>query len=308
VFLAAGFAKQADELAVAFDAIRNRSTKPICLSWQAMPVGIPEKLASLGVYAYPDSERAARALRHLCERAENLRHRIRRLPGDVRPIDWSKHVAHGAGVVTEDRVAALLDDAGLPVARGQLATTSDGARAAAHALGYPVAMKGISAAVTHRAAAGWLALGLRDDADVAEAWRRLDARATEIDAAMTGVWVQRMAAGDRELIVTALRDPQFGVVVGCGIGGGMTEVVDDVAFTRAPIDAGGAADLIGTLRTMRRFPAYLTDVQRDLAARFVATFSALAASAPFERFTLEVNPLKLGASTAAAVDGLMIVD
>ncbi|HEY8245160.1 MAG TPA: CoA-binding protein, partial [Casimicrobiaceae bacterium] len=37
VFLAAGFAKQADELAVAFDAIRNRSTKPICLSWQAMP-------------------------------------------------------------------------------------------------------------------------------------------------------------------------------------------------------------------------------------------------------------------------------
>ena len=40
----------------------------------------------------------------------------------------------------------------------------------------------------------------------------------------------------------------------------------------------------------------------------LASFSQLAATAPFERFTLEVNPLKLGADAAAAVDGLLIIE
>ena len=48
--------------------------------------------------------------------------------------------------------------------------------------------------------------------------------------------------------------------------------------------------------------------QRELAADFVARFSSLAASAPWQRFTLEVNPLKLGADAAAAVDGLLLLE
>ena len=186
VFLTAGFSGQAAELADAFDAARRRSAKPICLSWQAMPAGISEKLASLGVYAYPDSARAARVMRHLCERTENLAHRIRRLDTPLRPFDWRRYLGpiDGPAVVTEDRVAALLVAAGLPVAPGRLATTADATLAAARELGYPVAMKGISTSVTHRAAAGLLTLDLRDDAAVVEARRRLDARASAIDAEM----------------------------------------------------------------------------------------------------------------------------
>ena len=114
--------------------------------------------------------------------------------------------------------------------------------------------------------------------------------------------------GERELIVTALTDAEFGVIVGVGIGGGLTEVIDDVALARAPIDAAGAGALLKRLKTLRRLPAYLTDRQRDLAADFVARFSALAASAPWPRFTLEVNPLKLGDAAAAAVDGLLLIE
>ena len=54
---------------------------------------------------------------------------------------------------------------------------------------------------------------------------------------LDGIWVQHMFDGDRELLVTAFRDREFGVMVGCGIGGGVTELVDDVVFARAPIDA-----------------------------------------------------------------------
>jgi hypothetical protein len=116
-----------------------------------------------------------------------------------------------------------------------------------------------------------------------------------------------MADGNRELLVTALRDKDFGVVVGCGLGGGMTEILDDVVFARAPIDAAGAADLLGYLNVVRRHPDFLGDEQKRLAADFIATFSALAASAPWPEFTLEINPLKLAKGKAAAVDGLLII-
>ena len=55
-------------------------------------------------------------------------------------------------------------------------------------------------------------------------------------------------------------------------------------------------------------PTLLSDQQALQAASFIAGFSALAASAPWPTFTLEVNPLKVGANGVAAVDGLLIVE
>ncbi len=88
----------------------------------------------------------------------------------------------------------------------------------------------------------------------------------------------------------------------------LTEIIDDAVFTRAPIDADGACDLLAQLRTVRRLPDTLSEAQRRLAADFIARFSALAASAPWPRFTLEVNPVKLSANTIAAVDGLLLLE
>jgi acyl-CoA synthetase (NDP forming) len=52
-------------------------------------------------------------------------------------------------------------------------------------------------------------------------------------AALEGVGVQHMFQGNVELLVTAFRHREFGVIVGCGMGVGMTEIIDDVAFARA---------------------------------------------------------------------------
>jgi hypothetical protein len=72
-----------------------------------------------------------------------------------------------------------------------------------------------------------------------------------------------------------------------------TKIVDDVVFTRAPIDVEGAIDLLDRLRTLRWLPEFLSLVQREKAADFVARFPALVATAPWREFTFEVNPLKL---------------
>lgn len=88
----------------------------------------------------------------------------------------------------------------------------------------------------------------------------------------------------------------------------MTEIIDDVVFARTPIDAEGAKDLIGCLRTLRRLPELVSPRQRVLAAEFLTEFSACAATAPWPRFSFEVNPLKLAADAVMAVDGLIVLE
>lgn len=309
LFLAAGFDRLAPELADHYDRVRRETAKPMLLTWQAMPAGIPEALAARGIYVFDEHGRAVRALRHLVDYAAALRSRLRRLPAPP-PFAWDAHAGDGTGprVIPEHRVAALLAAAGLPVAPGRCATSAEDARRAARAVGLPVAMKALSPAITHRAAVGLVALDVDSEDAAAAVEQRFRARAAELAVDLDGVWVQHMFAGDREFLVTAFADAEFGVLVGVGIGGGATELVDDVVFARAPIAADGARDLIGQLRTLRRLPSYLTATQQRMAADFVARFSALAATAPWLRFTLEVNPVKLGRDAAAAVDGLLIIE
>jgi acetate---CoA ligase (ADP-forming) len=308
LFFSSGFGALAPKLVDMFEAVRQRSEKPLGVSWLAPPTGIMERLAANGVMVFTEHARLIRTAGHLVRYAADLRHRIGVVPA-AEPFSWATFIppADVAQVVTEDRVARILGQAGLPVARGGVATTEDEAVQIAHEVGYKVAMKAISAAITHRAAAGLVALDLGTTEVVARTFRDFAERATALKAPLDGVWVQHMFPGRIELLVSAFRDQEFGVIVGCGMGGGMTEIIDDVVFTRAPINADGAEDLLLRLRTLRRLPKLLSDTQRHLSADFLARFSALAASAPWQRFTLEVNPLKVGEQQVAAVDGLLVI-
>jgi acetyltransferase len=309
LFMAAGVAELAPQLAEMLEQVRSEAARPVLVAWQSPPAGIPERLAARGIPVFEEPARAARALGHLVRHGRDLRHRIRRSQGAQQPFPWSDFVkGSGKQVVSEDVVARILEAAGLAVARGRLAATTEEAIRAAKEVGFPVALKAISAAVTHRAAVGLVALGLDTEDAIARRERALRERAAELGIVLDGIWVQHMFAGDRELLITAFRDREFGVVAGCGVGGGMTEVIDDAVFARAPLDDAAAYDLLGYLRTLRRLPGFLPDGQRRLAAGYLARFSALAATAPWERFTLEVNPLKLGQGGLAAVDGLLLIE
>jgi acyl-CoA synthetase (NDP forming) len=265
---------------------------------------VPERLAAQGIYSFPEPARAVRALGRLVRhRADLSRPAAGALP--ALPFDWTPFVpAEGAHtVVPEPECHRILAAAGLPVAPGRVVTSEVDAVRAARAVGLPVALKGVSPAVTHRAVAGLLAVDLRTAEEVAAACHRLAARAREMDVKLDGLYVQRMVAGDVELLVSAFRDPVFGAMVTCGAGGGLTELLDDVAMARAPIDVPVALDLLGGLRIARR-------VRWDAgpAAEFVARFSRLVVTAPWPRFVFEVNPIRCGRDGVVAVDGLLIVE
>ena len=308
VFMSAGFGALAPELVDMFEDLRQRLDKPICLSWLSPPAGILKRLAARGIRAFDEHARAIRVTGHVARYARDLRHRIRHRPELTRQFSWGDFVKSGDVVVSENIAAQILEAAGLPVAKGRLATSTEAAIRAADEVGFPVVLKAISPDITHRATAGLVALNLETADAVARMEQRFRARAVELGVGLDGVWVQHMVAGGTELLVTAFRDREFGVMVGCGMGGGMTEIIDDVVFARAPIDADGAVDLIGQLRTLNRLPHLLSDVQRAQGADFLARFSALVASVPWPSFTFEVNPIKLSATGPIAVDGLLLTE
>ena len=308
VFMSAGFGALAPKLVTIFEELRATTDKPICLSWLSPPRGVTASLAERGVVVFDEHARAIRAAAHLVRYAVNRRHRIRHRPEMAKPFAWSDVIGVAAGVVSENIAARILELAGLPIASGRLARTTEEAIGAADEVGYPVALKAISAEITHRAAAGLVRLNVEDADQVARTDRALRDRVAERGVALDGIWVQHMVSGALELLVTAFRDPQFGVMVGCGMGGGITEIIDDVVFARAPIGADGAFDLLGRLRTIERLPALLPDTDRKRASDFLARFSALVATAPWDSFTFEVNPVKIGSDEMAAVDALLVID
>ena len=179
---------------------------------------------------------------------------------------------------------------------------------ALEALGIPVVMKGISAAVTHRAAAGLLAVDVRSEEEALAAFRRLDARAGEIPVELEGIYVQKMHQGGVELLVSAFRDPLFGPIVSCGSGGGLTEMIDDVVTERAPVGSALAADMLERLGLRRHARDPKGPLPSEAAAAFISRFSELAATAPWPRFVFEVNPILWSREGVVAVDGLLIVE
>ncbi len=304
-------AHRATEMMDTVGALRSRTARTVCVAWPMASRAVLERLPAEGVYPFPEIARGLRAIGQVARYRAALAEPPRLDDGEVPAFDWSAFLSAppAAGtVVSEPQCHRILATAGLPTAAGRLAGSPDEAIRAAAAVGYPVALKGISPAVTHRAAAGLVALGVRSDGETREAFERLTARATAMGLRLEGIYVQHMVAGGLELLVSAFRDPLFGVMVSCGAGGNLTEVIDDVVLERAPVGEAAALRMVERLRVVRHARRLNPELDGGAAARFVARFSRLAATAPWRRFVLEVNPIRAGRDAAVAVDGLLVVE
>jgi len=139
----------------------------------------------------------------------------------------------------------LLAAYGLPVAREGLAVSMAAAGRLAETIGFPVAAKGCSPHLQHKTEADVVDLGIAGKAALRRSYRRITAAAP---VALDGLLIQEMVRGKRELVMGLVRDPQFGPCVMFGLGGVLTEVLDDTAFRVAPFDWLEAKELIGEIR------------------------------------------------------------
>ncbi len=299
-------ASRAKEIIAVIDAFVQASPKPVCVAWPFPPDGLIADLARRNIHSFDEVADAVRALTRLSVLGRRPATVLRKR---AEPFDWTPYSADAAasGVISEHRCHAIMREAGLAVAAGQLVNDEAAAVAVAEEIGFPVAVKGISDAVTHRAAAGLVVLALRDRDAVDAAVRTLQERAETQSIKLDGFYVQKMEEGPVELLIAATRDPLFGTMVSCAAGGGLTEIIDDIVIRRAPVDEATAAEMLEALRLRRYAKDAAGALPTGAAARFIARFSELAASAPWKRFVFESNPVKWRRGDAIAVDGLIVI-
>ena len=190
-----------------------------------------------------------------------------------------------AGHPSEAAAKAMLGGFGLPVPEGIEAGSTDEALAAAHRLGFPVAVKALG--IAHKSEAGAVRLNLRDEAAVREA-------AHGLIGLGTGLYVERMIAnGVAELIVGVTRDPVFGPVMTVGSGGLLVELLRDSATLLLP---ASREDIEASLRGLKLFPlldGYRGRPKADLPATIdaVAGISRFVLAHANRIDELDINPL-----------------
>src|SRR5262249_10897291 len=140
----------------------------------------------------------------------------------------------------------VLAGAGLPVVAERLVIELREARDAAAALGYPIALKVVSDDIPHRSELGLVAVGLRDERELATAWERLTCRLDEIGrrAAIAGFLVQAVARDGIEVFAGVSTDPDWGPVLAFGAGGVLIEALADAALRVLPLRDGDAEAMI----------------------------------------------------------------
>lgn len=258
--------------------------------WQAAPAWA---LRAGGVPVYRDIEAAIGTLARLAEQAVSKRHGVPDTGAAAAAVGGS-----GYFVARE-----LLAAAGVPFARAREVTTASEARAAAHELGYPVALKALG--LLHKSDAGGVALGIENVAALDIAFEDMRGR-----LAPSGFSLEEMvdASAGAELIVGCRRDPRFGPLVLVGLGGVYAELLRDVAVALAP---AGADELEELLRSLRG-AGVLTGARGRpplavrAAAEAAAALSRVAAAHP-EIAELEINPLLVTERGVVALDARIVL-
>jgi acetate---CoA ligase (ADP-forming) len=204
-------------------------------------------------------------------------------------------------VLNELDAKRLLAAYGLLVTRESRAATLAEATVAAHALGYPVVLKGLSDHVAHKTDLGLVALGpanrgLANDAELARAFHELSARLDRLDPrpADMAFLVQEFVSGGIEVFAGISRDPDFGLALAFGIGGMAVEVTRDFALRLLPLRQGDAEAMIGEPRGA----AVLGPMRGSPGADVKSLIRALEALADFAEHNAEaieeidLNPIK----------------
>jgi hypothetical protein len=211
---------------------------------------------------------------------------------------WSEHAAR-----------SFLAQHDVPVVPARLTRSGDEAVAAARELGFPVVLKIASPDIMHKSDIGGVKLNLRDEPAVREAFDAVmqSAQQHAPDAMLEGVLVSPMRSGGLELLVGAVRDPNFGQVLAVGMGGIFVELFKDASLrvlpvrraeVRAMLDELQGAALLHGARGSR--PADM-----DGLVDAIVRVAHLAQALGDDLESLEINPLRVDGNQVEALDAVL---
>jgi acetyl coenzyme A synthetase (ADP forming)-like protein len=219
--------------------------------------------------------------------------------------------AAGRDALTAPEGKRVCDAYGIPTPGEGLATTPDEAAKLAEEIGGSVVAKIVSPDILHKTEAGGVIVGVKGGDEARAAFEKIveNAKAYKADADITGVQIQEMVGGGHEVIIGATTDGTFGKIVAFGLGGVLVEVLKDVTFRLAPLDAAEARSMVTGIKAAEVLQGArgAEPVDLDALADVITRVSRLVTDFP-EISEFDLNPVFASASGAVAADVRILLE
>lgn len=265
-----------------------------------------------------ESRKTVRALSHLIRWSESAA-RAKELPAveSNRPLpeiaaSLRAEAEAGTTALSEPRSKALLRAYGIETPREILARSLEEAKAAARDIGYPVVLKAVAPTLLHKSDLGAVAVGLTDEAALAEAYARIEDNLKDggFNDPLDGMLVCELCKGEVELVLGLHRDPEMGLVAMVGGGGVLLELAKDVAFVGLPVTPARAEAALSRTQASKLLQGYRGGAKIE-AAKVVDALVAIGRIAEDlgdAVDSIDINPL-VGTSDGRllALDGLVVL-
>jgi len=217
----------------------------------------------------------------------------------------------GRKSLLETEAKTVCMEYGIPVTKFELARSEEEAVKFADAIGFPTVLKIVSSDIIHKSDVGGVIVGLKNSDDVRHGYNQILQNVKKHDpkARIAGVLVQEMAPPSTEVIVGAIKDPQFGPAIMFGLGGVFVEVLKDVTFRIAPITEDDACDMISEVKAYPLLKGYRNTPPADIEAieKILLSTSRLVTDC-MEIKELDLNPVIVYEKGAKTVDARIILE
>ncbi|MCW4045158.1 MAG: acetate--CoA ligase family protein [Candidatus Bathyarchaeota archaeon] len=217
----------------------------------------------------------------------------------------------GRKALLETEAKTICTEYSIPVTRFKLAKNAGEAADFAEQLGYPVVLKIVSPDIIHKSDAGGVIVNLKNKTEVQSACVKIleNAKKYKATAEIAGVLVQEMAPQSTEVIIGAIKDPQFGQTLMFGLGGVFVEILKDVTFRIAPITREDALEMVTGIRAYPLLKGYRNTPPVDVEAIVdtLVNTSRLVMDNPQIK-ELDLNPVLVYEKGAKTVDARIILE
>lgn len=217
----------------------------------------------------------------------------------------------GRKALLETEAKTICAEYGIPVTRFRLAKSEAEAARYAEEIGYPTVLKIVSPDIIHKSDVGGVKLNLKNADEVRNAHRQIieNVEKHKATAKIVGVLVQEMAPPSTEVVVGAIKDPQFGPALMFGLGGILVELLKDVTFRVAPIKRQDAQEMITEVKAYPLLKGYrnVPPADMDAIVKILLNTSKLVMDHQ-EIKELDLNPIIVYEKGAKTVDARIILE
>jgi acyl-CoA synthetase (NDP forming) len=265
-----------------FKNAARTSGVPIIITFAAEKVdpATKEEFTRAGILLSDDPSNTMRALKWLYDRKHFAGIKI--APGD-------KSIRERSAPVSWEDMMAFLEDSGVTPATWKILGPKDKAAEACADLNRPLVVKALPSEAEHKTELGLVRLRVQtpDNVDAhAEAFRKI------VGNPNMGVLVQEMITDGIEVVLSCLRNTDFGPVLSIGTGGVAIELYRDITYLALPVTPEQVTTALRKLKLWTLLEGFRGQPRTDIEAIVDATvrFGDMFLATP-ELLEIEINPV-----------------